>query len=115
MSSPSQIVGGKTSSVLEMLGTANVDGWMVNVLKDGYRIPFLEVPLLSEAPIPFESYLKGSERFHALDLEVENMVKKGAIEEVTTAGWGFYSRIFVVPKASGGWQPVIDLRPSTSI
>ena len=39
------------------------------------------------------------------------MVSKGAVEVVDTPTPGFYSRLFLVPKAQGGWRPVIDLSP----
>ena len=37
------------------------------------------------------------------------MLAKGALEIARDPGPGFYSRLFLVEKASGGWRPVIDL------
>ena len=37
------------------------------------------------------------------------MLAKGALEIARDPGPGFYSRLFLVEKASGGWKPVIDL------
>ena len=39
------------------------------------------------------------------------MISKGALERVPDVGPGFYSRLFLLEKASGGWRPVIDLSP----
>ena len=39
------------------------------------------------------------------------MMGKGVLEIVLDPGPGFYSRLFLVEKASGGWRPVIDLSP----
>ena len=39
------------------------------------------------------------------------MLSKGALERVSDPGPGFYSRLFLVEKASGSWRPVIDLSP----
>ena len=39
------------------------------------------------------------------------MLSKGALERVSDPGPGFYSRLFLLGKASGGWRPVIDLSP----
>ena len=39
------------------------------------------------------------------------MLEKGAVEVVDDPGLGFYSRLFLVEKATGGWRPVIDLSP----
>ena len=41
--------------------------------------------------------------------EVATLVRKGAVEVVTSPSPGFYGRFFCVPKASGGWRPVLDL------
>ena len=37
------------------------------------------------------------------------MLAKGALEIARDPDPGFYSRLFLVEKASGGWRPVIDL------
>ena len=37
------------------------------------------------------------------------MLAKGALEIALDPGPGFYSRLFLVEKASGGWRPVISL------
>ena len=37
------------------------------------------------------------------------MLAKGALEIARDPGPGFYSCLFLVEKASGGWRPVIDL------
>ena len=39
------------------------------------------------------------------------MFAKGALEMVRDPGPGFYSRLFLVEKASGGWRPVINRSP----
>ena len=41
--------------------------------------------------------------------EVSSLLEKGAIELASLPSLGFYSRLFVVMKASGSWRPVIDL------
>ena len=37
------------------------------------------------------------------------MLSKDALEIVFDPGPGFYSRLFLVEKVTGGWRPVIDL------
>ena len=39
------------------------------------------------------------------------MMTKGVLEVVSDPDPGFYSCLFLVEKASGGWRPVIDLSP----
>ena len=86
-----------------------VDPWVVQALHYGYLVPFLRTPPMSLHPIEFQSYHHTSPRFAAVQEAVDNMIKKGAIEEAPIPSRGFYNRLFVVPKASGGWRPVIDL------
>ena len=83
---------------------------MVTVLRDGYRVPFLDSPPpLSRTPVSFPTYRAGSPRAQALRQEIEGILAKGALEIARDPGPGFYSLLFLVEKASGGWRPVIDL------
>ena len=84
--------------------------WVVTVLRDGYRVPFTDSPPpLARTPVSFPTYWAGSPRAQALRQEVEVMLAKGALEIARDPGPGFYSRLFLVEKATGGWRPVIDL------
>ena len=85
------------------------DSWTVSVLRDGYRLPFESPPPLTRTPILFPAYRPGSPQSLALHQEIEKMLAKGALEIVPDPGPGFYSRLFLVEKATGGWRPVIDL------
>ena len=86
-----------------------MDPWVVEVLHWGYKIPFRAAPKLSEEPIPYPSYSLSSIRGMALASEVLSLVKKGAVELAPLPSPGYYSRLFLVMKASGSWRPVIDL------
>ena len=81
---------------------------MVQVLRNGCIIPFHTPPPLSLTPIPLPSYSPSSIRGIALAAAVKDLLSKGAIEPASS-GPGFYSRLFVTPKVTGGWRPVIDL------
>ena len=83
--------------------------WVVKTLRYGYVLPFLREPPLSSSPLEFPTYKVGSERFLALDLAVKDLLRKAAIEPVVDSQAGFYARIFLVPKATGGWRPICDL------
>ena len=82
---------------------------MVEVLRDGYCLPFLSTPPLSTAPIPMPSYSPTSIKGAALEEVTLGLVVKGAVELAPLPSPGFYSRLFVVWKTSGSWHPVIDL------
>ena len=83
--------------------------WVVEVLREGYRIPFLSPPPLSPVPIPMPSYNPLSTKGVALEEVTLGLVTKGVVELAPLPSPGFYSRLFVVWKTSGSWRPVIDL------
>ena len=76
---------------------------MVEVLKEGYRIPLLTAPPLSPRPVYFNSDCPQSKKGLAVETEIATLLASGAVERVLSPGPGFYSRIFVVLKASGSW------------
>ena len=82
---------------------------MVEVLREGYRIPFSCPPPLSADPIPMPSYNPLSTKGVALEEVTLDLIAKGAVELAPLPSLGFYSRLFVVWKTSGLWRPVIDL------
>ena len=81
---------------------------MVEVLREGYAVPFHTPPPLSLTPITHSSYHPQSVKGMALGLEIQALLQKGAVEPASSDP-GYFSRMFVVTKASGGWRPIIDL------
>ena len=66
-------------------------------------------PPLRSSPLHFP-LPHSEEAAAALDEEVSSLLRKGAISRVEDPGSpGFYGRLFLVPKASGGFRPVLDL------
>ena len=103
-------VGGCLSPHWRRWQEIGAETWVVTVLRDGYRVPFKDPPPpLARTPVSFPTYRAGSPRAQALRQEVEAMLAKGALEIARDPGPGFYSRLFLVEKATGGWRPVIDL------
>ena len=98
------------------------ESWVVTVLRDGYRVPFLDspppslpcpLPGLSSSPIlhpgivsDVPGRLSSGSSLAARD---RGMLAKGALEIARDPGPGFYSRLFLVENASGGWRTVISL------
>ena len=86
------------------------ESWVLSVLRDGYRITFLDSPPpLACTPISFPTHRSGSPRSLVLGQEIEKMLAKDAMEIIFNPGPGFYSRLFLVEEATGGWRPMIDL------
>ena len=57
-----------------------MDAWVVEVLRVGYRIPFDRLPPLSERPLSLPAYSPQSIRGVALTQELQNLLRKGAVE-----------------------------------
>ncbi|CAG2215354.1 unnamed protein product [Mytilus edulis] len=76
----------------------------------GLTLQFKEQPPLSPVPIPL-SNTQDPQKFLLLSTEVETLLTKRAVEEVPVSSIdpGFYSRLFLVSKKTGGMRPVIDL------
>ena len=109
---PSGRVGGCLAHHWRQWSAIGADPWVVSVLRDGYRIPFRDLPPpLTGSPIRFPTYRPDSERALALLMVIDTMMTKGVLEIVSDPDPGFYSRLFLVEKSSGGWRPVIDLSP----
>ena len=66
----------------------------MEVLREGYRIPFQRAPTLSGDPIPFSAYCPNSIRGKALEQEVESLLQKGALELAPLPSLGYYSQSF---------------------
>ena len=81
----------------------------MEVLRYGYRIPFLCDPPLSKVPISLPSYHPLSTKGVALGEVTQALIAKSAVELAPLPSLGFYSRLFVVWKTSGSWRSVIDL------
>ena len=102
------MVGGCLANSWLAWQARGVDSWVVEALRVGYRIPFDRPPPLSECPVSLPAYSPHSIRGVALNQELQNLLRKGAVEPAPQSP-GFYSRLFLVKKASGSWRPIIDL------
>ena len=68
---------------------------MVEVLREGYEIPFHMPPPLPPAPIILDSYSTQSVKGRALDEEIQAFRRKGVVEPAPLTPV-FFSRMFVV-------------------
>ncbi|MPC45255.1 hypothetical protein E2C01_038950 [Portunus trituberculatus] len=57
---------------------------------------------VGSAPLEFSAYREGLDHHSALDATVSEMLIEGVIELVVNPQAGFYSRVFLVPKSTGG-------------
>ena len=107
---PSVPVGGRLTQFLHHWEKFTTDVWVLSVIRGGLDLVFQERPPLSDSPIPM-SQTSDNKKFRLLSEEVQPLLLKRVIEEIppTQSTPGFYSRLFLVPKKTGGMRPVIDL------
>ena len=101
---PNIPVGGRLAHFAQNWAKITDDKWVLSLVRKGYRIPFLERPILSPDPVFFQQPLS-----QHLEEEVASLLSKGAVEEIILECPGYYSRIFLVPKKNGKLRLIIDL------
>ena len=85
------------------------DPYVLSIIAKGYRLRFTSPPLLRQTPWEIRSP-QDPQEILGMREQISLMLQKNAITEVPPDSPGFYSNVFLVRKASGGWRPVIDLK-----
>ena len=88
------------------------DAFVLRTVSEGYAIEFTGRPPLRDSP-RFQSLPRSLEQRQALEAEIDNLLAKGAIKEVSGRSLrdpSFYSHLFMRPKPSGAWRPILNLR-----
>ena len=83
-------VPGRLSKFVEGWKHITNDPYVLSIIAKGYRLHFRQILGMRE--------------------QITLMLQKNAITEMPPNSPGFYSNVFLVRKASGGWRPVIDLK-----
>ena len=100
-------VGGRLSNFVEGWKRITNDPYVLSIVAKGYRLRFTSPPLLRQTPWEIRSPQDPQE---ILLEQISLMLQKNSITEVPPNSPGFYSNVFLVRKATGGWRPVIDLK-----
>ena len=96
-------VGGRLSNFVEGWKRITNDPYVLSIVAKGYRLRFTSPPLLCQTPWEIRSP-QDPEEILGMREQITLMLQKNANSP------GFYSNVFLVRKASGGWRPVIDLK-----
>ena len=82
---------------------------VVQMLKDGYTLPFQARPNLTTSPAIVSCYVHPHRNLYLLEA-LHQLTNKNAVELVQNqASLGFYNRLFLVPKPNNKWRPILDL------
>ena len=82
---------------------------VVQILKEGYTLPFRIRPNLSRFPTVISCYANPHRNLKLLEA-LHQLMDKNAIELVhKQVSLGFFNRLFLVPKPNNKWRPILDL------
>ena len=102
-------VGGRLSNFVEGWKRITNDPYVLSIVSKQYRLRFTSPPLLRQTPWEIRSP-QDPQEILGMREQISIMLQKNAITEVPPDSLGFYSNVFLVREASGGWRPVIDLK-----
>ena len=105
--SNSPSVGGRLHSFSRDWQENNCSSNVLNIITNGYVLPFLSKPNLVRFPLIISEY-KALPKDQALADCIQSLLSKNAIKRVENVN-RFYSRLFLVPKPHQRWRSVIDL------
>ncbi|XP_058027289.1 uncharacterized protein LOC131192292 [Ahaetulla prasina] len=85
--------------------------WLRNTIKSGLSLEFLSTTTTLKVFLCC-SVSKDKNKRALMDRAVQHLLDIRAIQRVPAyqIGHGFYSLLFVIPKASGGWRPILALK-----
>ena len=82
---------------------------IVQILKEGYTLPFRIRPNLTRSPTVVSCYVNPHRNSYLLEA-LHQLIDKNAVELVhNPTSLGFFNRLFLVPKPNNKWRPILDL------
>ena len=104
-------VGGRLRLFHHKWRAITEDEWLLQTLRDGYRIEFTSPCPLTSVPFWTPAPDSPEERV-ALEAGIADLLSKHAIVAVdpTRVPPGFFSPMFLTPKKSGGFRPILNLK-----
>lgn len=99
-------IGGRIMHFANNWALITEDPWILTTVAEGLRLEFTSEPVQYIEP---KTLVFGSVQESICDREIGDLIEKRAIEAVNTTG--FVSSLFVIPKKSGGYRPIINLKP----
>ena len=102
-------VGGRLRSFRKDWQTNKCSSKVLNIITNGYVLPFLSKPSLVRFPL-IQSEYRARQKDQALATCIQSILSKNAIERVENVkSLRFYSRLFLVSKPHQRRRPVIAL------
>ena len=101
------ILGGRISSFIQFWREISNDPWVLDTVHQGIRLDLESLPVQLSHP----QKVQMTEAMRVVcEKEIEGLVGKGATIRIPFSEDGFFSSVFVIPRGSGGFRPVINLK-----
>jgi hypothetical protein len=88
-----------------MWRTITSDPWILETVEKGLTLDFMSPPTQQKIP---HNAVMSADQIEICNAEVKSLLRKRAITRAID--YSFTSGFFLVPKASGGWRPIINLK-----
>ena len=103
------IVGARLQNFWETWLDLGAGPKIVQILKEGYTLPFRIRPNLTRSPSVISCYVNPHRNSYLLQA-LHQLIAKNAVELVRhQSSLGFFNRLFLVPKPNNKWRPILDL------
>ena len=101
-------VGARLQNFWQMWLDLGAGPKVVQILKEGYTLPFRIQPRLTRSPTVISCYVNPHRNIYLLEA-LHQLIAKNAVELVKhQTSLGFFNRLFLVPKPNK-WSPILDL------
>ena len=102
-------VGARLNQCWQKWETLGSSPKVVNILREGYTLPFRFRPHLTRSPTVISNYHNPTKQSFLIEA-LYQLINKNAVEPVDNPNsLGFYNRLFLVPKPNNRWRPILDL------
>ena len=102
-------VGARLNQCWQKCETLGSSPKVVNILREGYTLPFRFRPHLTRSPTVISNYHNPTKQSFLIEA-LYQVINKNAVEPVDNPNsLGFYNRLFLVPKPNNRWRPILDL------
>ena len=99
-------VGARLQEFWSVWAQRGADQRVVQILKEGYTLPFKRRPRLVRFPI----IVNHNHRIWHLMDALHALLQRNTVEQVKIChSLAFYNRLFLVPKSNNKWRPILDL------
>ena len=102
-------VGARLQNFWETWSKLGAGPKTLQILKEGYTLPFQTRPNLTRSPTVISCYANPHRNSYLMEA-LHQLTDKNAVELVRNqTSLGFFNRLFLVPKPNNKWRPILDL------